>query len=49
MGKSKEDWSGRKFITTIAGAGTIIILNPPLSWTVVEGMLKTGFTGDAIG
>lgn len=33
MKKSQQDWSRRKFITTLTGTGAVIILNPLLSWT----------------
>ncbi len=33
MKKSQQDWSRRKFITTLTGTGAIIILNPLISWT----------------
>ena len=32
MEKSQQDWSRRKFITTLTGTGAVIILNPLLSW-----------------
>ncbi len=33
MEKPQQDWSRRKFITTLTGTGAVIILNPLLSWT----------------
>ena len=33
MEKSQQDWSRRKFISTLTGTGAVIILNPLLSWT----------------
>ena len=36
MEKSQQDWSRRKFITTLTGTGAVIILNPLLSWTDEE-------------
>ncbi|KGO86088.1 peptidase M19 [Flavobacterium rivuli WB 3.3-2 = DSM 21788] len=32
MGLAEQTWSRRKFITTAAGAGTIIVLNPSIGW-----------------
>jgi membrane dipeptidase len=34
MERSKQEWSRRKFITTLTGAGAMIMLNPRLSWAV---------------
>lgn len=36
MGISEQLWSRRKFVTTITGAGAIIIINPSLSWAFGE-------------
>ncbi len=36
MEKSKQEWSRRKFINTVTGAGSAIVLSPMLSWTVDE-------------
>jgi membrane dipeptidase len=33
MEKSQQNWSRRKFITTLSGTGAVIILNPLMSWT----------------
>ena len=32
MGLAEQTWSRRKFITTTAGAGAIIVLNPSIGW-----------------
>jgi len=34
MGKGQNEWSRRKFITNVTGAGGAIMLNPLSSWTV---------------
>jgi membrane dipeptidase len=34
--KFKQDWSRRKFINTLTGAGAVIVLNPLLSWTIED-------------
>lgn len=34
MEKSQQEWSRRKFINTLTGAGAIVILSPLLSWAV---------------
>lgn len=36
MKKSGQVWSRRKFITTVTGAGTVVVLNPLFSWAVEE-------------
>lgn len=36
MKNMQQEWSRRKFITSLTGAGTIIMLNPLMSWTVNE-------------
>jgi membrane dipeptidase len=36
MGKSQQGWSRRKFITTVTGAGAVIMLNPFSSWGADE-------------
>lgn len=36
MEKSGQVWSRRKFMTTVTGAGTVVVLNPLLSWAVDE-------------
>lgn len=32
MGIGNQLWSRRKFVTTLTGAGAVIVLNPPLMW-----------------
>jgi membrane dipeptidase len=34
MKKYKEDWSRRKFITAVTGAGAAIMITPQLSWAI---------------
>lgn len=36
MENSSSQWSRRKFLTTLGGAGAVMLLNPLLSWTVQE-------------
>lgn len=36
MKNQSQQWSRRKFLTTLGGAGTVMMLNPLLSWTVSE-------------
>lgn len=36
MEKSSEQWSRRKFITTLGGASAVLMLNPLLSWTASD-------------
>lgn len=36
MQESGQVWSRRKFITTVTGAGTVVVLNPLISWAVDE-------------
>jgi len=36
MDTSKKEWSRRKFIGTLTGAGTVMMLNPMFSWAVPE-------------
>ncbi|WP_217602373.1 dipeptidase [Chitinophaga sp. GbtcB8] len=34
MERTQEEWSRRKFITTVTGAGAVMMLNPLLTWAV---------------
>jgi membrane dipeptidase len=34
--ENSKQWSRRKFLTTLGGAGAVLMLNPLLSWTVSE-------------
>ncbi len=34
--ENSQQWSRRKFLTTLGGAGAVMMLNPLLSWTVSE-------------
>ena len=36
MEKFQQEWSRRKFISTLTGAGTVIVASPLVSWTVDE-------------
>ncbi|MES2519278.1 MAG: membrane dipeptidase [Bacteroidota bacterium] len=36
MGNTQQEWSRRNFITTITGTGTVIMLNPLLSWAIKQ-------------
>ncbi|MGI4865828.1 MAG: dipeptidase [Janthinobacterium lividum] len=36
MEKSQQDWSRRKFITSVTGAGAVLLLNPLSAWAVDE-------------
>jgi membrane dipeptidase len=36
MEKHEREWSRRKFITTLTGAGAVMILNPIFSWAADE-------------
>lgn len=36
MNSSKQEYSRRKFISTVTGAGAVMVLNPLLSWAVDE-------------
>ena len=36
MKKKHPEWTRRKFIGTLTGAGTAMMLNPCLSWTINE-------------
>lgn len=36
MENSSQQWSRKKFITTLSGAGAMLMLSPLLSWTVQE-------------
>ncbi|KIC62919.1 dipeptidase [Chryseobacterium taiwanense] len=34
--ENSQQWSRRKFLTTLGGAGAVLMLNPLLSWTISE-------------
>lgn len=34
MERTQEEWSRRKFITTVTGAGAVMMLNPLLTWAI---------------
>jgi membrane dipeptidase len=36
MGIPEQLWSRRKFVTTLTGAGTLVVMNPPLMWAFEE-------------
>ncbi len=36
MEKSQQEWTRKKFIRTVSGAGAMMMLSPLLSWTVQE-------------